>query len=313
MTRRTLWRVGQTLVVAVVIWFAGTRLWQQWNQTSRGDLRISIDVPLLLIASLIVFATYLLLIEVWRAVLARYGKSLPRGAATRIWFASNLGKYVPGKIWQITAMTMFVTRYGVTAASAGAAAILITIANVAAGFAYVLAGGVQSLSSSGGSRATLLATVVLIVLLSAAPLLADGWSVLARRLRRPHLAVRMPVGASVIALLGSAVAWMMYGVAFRLFAGSLIGTTTGSWFAWGGAYTLSYLVGYLTLISPGGLGIREVTLSQLLTSLSLTTPSQAIVITLASRLWLTILEIAPGIVALLLSPEFRAGRTRALP
>jgi glycosyltransferase 2 family protein len=313
MTRRTLWRVGQTLVVAIVVWFAGARLWQQWNQTSRGDLRISLDVPLLLIASLIVFATYLLLIEVWRAVLARYGKSLPRGGATRIWFASNLGKYVPGKIWQITAMTMFVTRYGVTAATAGAAAVLITIANVAAGFAYVLAVGAQSLSSWGGSRATVFATVVLIVLLSAAPLLADGWSVLARRLHRPHLAVRMPVGASVIALLGSAVAWMMYGVAFRLFAESLIGATTGSWFAWGGAYTLSYLVGYLTLISPGGLGIREVTLSQLLTSLSLTTPSQAIVVTLASRLWLTVLEIAPGIVALLASRDFRAGRTRALP
>jgi hypothetical protein len=106
---------------------------------------------------------------------------------------------------------------------------------------------------------------------------------------------------------------MMYGVAFRIFAESLIGTTTGSWFAWGGAYTLSYLVGYLTLISPGGLGIREVTLSQLLTSLNLATPSQAIVITLASRLWLTVLEIAPGIVALLLSPDFRTGRTRALP
>src|SRR5881227_2489813 len=123
MTRRTLWRVGQILVVAIVVWFAGARLWQQWNQTSRGGLRISLDVPLLLIASLIVFATYLLLVEVWRAVLARYGKSLPRGAATRIWFASNLGKYVPGKVWQITAMTMFVTRYGVTAAIAGAAAV----------------------------------------------------------------------------------------------------------------------------------------------------------------------------------------------
>jgi uncharacterized membrane protein YbhN (UPF0104 family) len=313
MMRRTLWRVGQTLVVAIVIWFAGARLWQQWNQTSRGGLRISLDLPLLLIASLIVLATYLLLVEVWRAVLARYGKSLPRGAATRIWFASNLGKYVPGKVWQITAMTMFVTRYGVTAPIAGAAAVLITIANVAAGFAYVLAGGVQSLSSWGGSRATVFATVVLIILLSAAPLLADRWSVLARRLHRPHLAIRMPLGASVIALLGSAVAWMMYGVAFRIFAESLIGTTMGSWFAWGGAYTLSYLVGYLTLISPGGLGIREVTLSQLLTSLNLATPSQAIVITLASRLWLTVLEIAPGIVALILSPDFRAGRTRALP
>ena len=42
MMRRTLWRVGQTLVVAIVVWFAGARLWQQWNQTSRGGLRISL-------------------------------------------------------------------------------------------------------------------------------------------------------------------------------------------------------------------------------------------------------------------------------
>ena len=311
--RRTLWRVAQTVIVAAVLWFAGDRLWQQWHQTSRSDLHLSLDVPLLLVASLIVFATYLLLIEVWRAVLACYGTSLPRGAATRIWFASNLGKYLPGKVWQISAMTIFVTRYGVTAAVAGAAAVLITIANVAAGFAYVLAVGAQSLSNWGGPRATMSATTVLVILLVAAPLLADGWSALARRFRYPHLAVRMPLRASAIALLGSAVAWMLYGVAFRLFAKSLIGATTGSWSAWGAAYTLSYLAGYLTLISPGGLGVRELTLSQLLTSLNLTTPSQAVVITLASRLWLTVLEIAPGVVALLASPELREGRTRALP
>ena len=309
MTRQSWWRLAQGVILVVVLWFAGQRLWQQWVNTSHADLHATLDAPRLFGASLIVLATYLLLIETWRAVLARYDATLPFGPAVRIWFVSNLGKYIPGKIWQIGAMTMFVGRYGVGAATAGAAAIVITVANVAAGFAFVLAAAAPSLSAWGGPRATLVATGVLLLVLACAPIMARAWTQLAHRLGRPTLAVRVPPTASLIALAGSGIAWALYGVAFRIFAQSVLGPMDGGWLAWSAAYTLSYLVGYLTLIVPGGVGVREVTLTQILTTLGLTTPAQAVVVALTSRLWLTVLEIAPGIVALIANPDLRVTRT----
>jgi uncharacterized membrane protein YbhN (UPF0104 family) len=309
MTRQGWWRLIQGGILVVVVWFAGQHLWQQWANTNRADLHLTLDPPRLLVASVIVLATYLLLIETWRAVLSRYGSTLPFGAATRIWFVSNLGKYVPGKIWQIGAMTMFVGRYGIGAATAGAAAIVITVANIAAGFAFVLAAAAPSFSAWGGPRAALVATAILLLVLAGAPLMGRGWTQLANRLGRPALAVRVPPSASLLALAGSAVAWALYGVAFRIFALAVLGAADGGWLAWGAAYTLSYLVGYLTLIVPGGLGVREVTLTQILTTLGLTTPAQAVIVALTSRLWLTVLEIAPGVVALIANPDLRVTRT----
>lgn len=309
MTRKSWWRIAQAAILVVVLWFAGQRLWQQWTNTNRADLRVTLDLPRLILASLIVLATYLLLIETWRVVLARYGSTLPFGAATRIWFVSNLGKYIPGKVWQIGAMTMLVGRFGIGPSTAGAAAIVITVANVAAGFAFVLAAAAPSLSAWGGPRVALLVTGVLLLMLAGAPIIARAWTQLAHRFGRPALAVRVPPTASLLALAGSVVAWGLYGVAFRIFAIAVLGAGEGSWLAWGAAYTLSYLVGYLTLIVPGGAGVREVTLTQILTTLGLTTPAQAVIVALASRLWLTILEIAPGIVALIANPDLRVTRT----
>jgi uncharacterized membrane protein YbhN (UPF0104 family) len=65
------------------------------------------------------------------------------------------------------------------------------------------------------------------------------------------------------------------------------------------AYTLSYLIGYLSLITPGGIGPREAALSFLLVTLGLAAGREAAVITIASRLWLTVLEIVPGVLFLL--------------
>ena len=44
------------------------------------------------------------LIETWRRVVMAWGGASRSARAARIWFVSNLGTYVPGKVWQITAM-----------------------------------------------------------------------------------------------------------------------------------------------------------------------------------------------------------------
>jgi uncharacterized membrane protein YbhN (UPF0104 family) len=63
-------------------------------------------------------------------------------------------------------------------------------------------------------------------------------------------------------------------------------------------FTGSYLAGYLALFAPGGIGVREVVLVTAMVQYGLATTAQAEVIAFASRLWLTVLEIVPGLVFL---------------
>ena len=63
-------------------------------------------------------------------------------------------------------------------------------------------------------------------------------------------------------------------------------------------FAASYVVGYLFLFIPGGIGPREAVMLYMLTSLSMATPKEAALITAGSRIWLTFLELVPGLVFL---------------
>lgn len=292
-------RLLRLALTIVLVGFAGWYLWRQWATARTTGYDFTLRWLPLAASSAIVLATYALLIETWRQVLARLGAPVPFGQAARVWFVSNLGKYVPGKIWQVSTMTLMLAQRGVPLASAGASAVVMTIANVATGFAIVLVASVGTVRQlAGGSAGVIAATAGLLLCLVAAPLIARQWNKLATRMGREQLTVAVPLSTVWIAIVGCAVSWILYGVAFKLFVDALIGPSTAPTSAFITAYTTSYLLGYLTLFAPGGIGAREIVLASVLVPLRIASAPQAAVITVASRLWLTVLEIVPSLVAL---------------
>lgn len=98
---------------------------------------------------------------------------------------------------------------------------------------------------------------------------------------------------------GNVVAWLMYGVAFQLFAAGVIGgVAAGAAPAYIAVYSGSYVIGYLVLFTPGGLGVREATMAGMLVAFGLVTMPQAWLLAFASRLWLLAVEVLPGIIFL---------------
>ena len=304
-----IWRVAQTALTIGLVACAGWYLWKQWQDASAAQLRLSPTITWLLAATIIVLATYLLLVETWRRVLRQYGYAVAFREATRVWFVSNLGKYVPGKVWQVTTMTVLLAKLNVPMPAAAGASAVITIANVVAGFALLLLVGTPSLRAVAGQyeSGVLVATLILLVALLAAPLGMRIVSALSSRLLRRPVALTMPLRAAWLSVAGCAIAWLLYGTAFQLLVLSLLGRAPAPWVSYVTAYTLSYLVGYLALFAPGGIGVRELTLSYLLTALHLATPAEATVITVVSRLWLTVLEILPGMLFLFVRPAANSG------
>src|SRR5689334_4725704 len=117
--------IAQWIIAAIVVGFAARELARQWQGVAPALEGLRLDWPRVLASGALVIATYLLLIEAWRATLRVWSESLPFSAAARIWFVSNLGKYVPGKVWQIAAMGALAQKSGVSATAAIGSSLLV--------------------------------------------------------------------------------------------------------------------------------------------------------------------------------------------
>ncbi|HMB69138.1 MAG TPA: hypothetical protein VKU85_07490, partial [bacterium] len=52
-------------------------------------------------ATALLAASFLVGIALWRQLLAHFDRPLPYRAALELWSFSNLGRYLPGKVWQV--------------------------------------------------------------------------------------------------------------------------------------------------------------------------------------------------------------------
>ena len=110
--------------------------------------------------------------------------------------------------------------------------------------------------------------------------------------------VAPPAWAIVLATIGNLLSWILYGVAFQWLASGLLGSPCGAAWQYIAVFAASYVVGYLFLFIPGGIGPREAVMLYLLTSLGMANPKEAALLSAGSRVWLTFLELVPGLVFL---------------
>ncbi len=302
-TRKRLWGVVQLAFVVAALWFVGTALARQWGDVRHSLAAVHPGWGLVLASGGLVLSSYALLIQTWRVMLESWGGRLfPYWSATRIWFVSNLGKYVPGKVWQITAMSALAQREGISPVAATGSALVINLANILSGFVLVLGGGLRLLDTTTGGRSgtAIAVAAVLLIGLLLLPALLPRIAALAGRLTGRNLGIpRIPARPIWLATLGTAAAWLLYGLAFALLARGVLPGVRGSLADAVAVYTISYLAGYLFVPAPGGLGVREWTMVQGLTTLGLASQGDAWVIAFASRLWLTVLEVLPGVLFIL--------------
>ena len=296
-------RVAQLAVLGLALWFAFTQLGQHWGDFRRVAVNLRPRWGGVLGSALLVLATYALLIESWRTLVRAWGDRLSFVDAARIWTVSNLGRYVPGKLWSIGAMGLMAQRAGVSPVAATTSALVGTGVNLAAGAAVVfLAGGgvVRALFPSLGAWSVWLPVLGGAGVIATPLLLPALARATARFAGRDVPSVRVPLHVLTVVVAANVTSWIGYGLAFRWLAASLVPDSGGNHLTYVAVFAGSYLAGYLALVVPGGIGVREVFLTAALTRLHLADVPAATLLAVASRLWLTVLELVPGLVFLAL-------------
>jgi hypothetical protein len=260
------------------------------------------------ISVIVILATYAILIETWRVVLREIGGELGYGEAAYVWLISNLARYLPGSLWQIGALGTLARRHGIPLANTTAAALVVTVANVVTGLVLFAILGATELHLPARSQAIV---AIGVVALCAAPFVAArSGRLLSAVFRRPIAIPHPNARAVVVAVAGTALAWLAYGVAFRLLAAGLLpgagaGAGTASYVA---TYSGSYLAGFLSILPPAGLGVAEAAMTRLGPLFGVATAPQAALLAIGVRIWRTFTELVPGALALLIPVERVATR-----
>lgn len=289
---RVLAWIGGAAVVAAALW----TLRGQWSAAAEVAGSVRPHWGPVLAASALVLAGYGVLILTWRACVADAGSPLGVAESARIWFVSNLARYIPGALWQMGALAVLAKQQGASASAATSAALVLTVVNTLCGIAIAVA--------FGGSLAGAPAVPWYSLALGVAGLAALRWLAppmvrwLAARTGRTIDLPALGLGTLAAAIGGSVASWLLYGVAFDLL---VAGTVPEVPLALGSAiaiYCAAYLAGFLSLGPPAGLGVADGAMVFLLSAGGLATPAQAVVISVITRLWRTALEIAPGLVFL---------------
>lgn len=276
----------KAILLAVIIFFIAKTLLANWRQVRTFPWRF--NIPLLLSATVLQYSVLLYLIEVWRRVLAYFGGRLSFRAAYRIWVVANLGKYLPGKVWSVVGLATLAQRAGVTAELTVAVAMLTSALTVLGAFVVVFL--FSGTSHFAGIPPSVYFVFVSICLVAVYPRwlfrllnLALGF------LKRDPIRLAVPPGLPFVLLIFYLVAWVLYGGSFFLFLRALGLGTWHQFFPITAAFIFSYLIGFLALFVPGGLGVRE---GLLTLSLSAYLPAGvATAVAIGSRLWMTAIEL----------------------
>lgn len=291
--RRSLFIAAQWVLALAIVWYAVRSLRGQWALAGDRLATIHPQWSWIALATLIVLATYALLIETWRRVIVAAGERLPFPDAARIWFVSNLGKYVPGKIWSIAAMTMMAKEKEVSPVTAAGSSVLMQLVSVATGIGVVLVTGAKAVDHPG---LAVIAAVAILIGLASIPILLPFLGRLASAASGKTITLPKLAASTVWMTVASGVAsWIMYGMAFQLFVRGMLGNDAGATTSYIAVYAASYIIGFLALFAPGGAVVREGAMVTGMLRLGLSGRPDALVIALASRLWLTVTELLPGL------------------
>lgn len=289
-------RLAAVLLVAATIWWLGRLITENWAELRRFDWRAD---PGLLAASVAAHVAVLAWgVWVWSRVLRHFEHPpVPVGMLQRIWFLSNLARYVPGKVFQFVAVAQLSRNAGLSGA------VLLTSMLVHTGFSLLSAAVAASWTLAADVLPALppravAAVVTLAAIAAVHPAFLNRLLALIPRLLKKQVIrwnARWVDGIALLAL--SMLSWALYGVAYQMFMASLANVPWRLLPQMAGVNALSFLVGYISPL-PGGTGLREVTMTELLQPYM--QPGVAAVMSIASRLWTIAAELVGGSLALLL-------------
>ncbi len=297
--RRLLGVAAQAIALSAGVWFLFRTAASSWGSIALADLTPA-WTPILL-GSVLTAGTYLYLVLVWVVSLRWWDQKFAYLEAARVWFVSNLARFIPGMVWQLAGVAAMAHAREVSPLAATGGILLQQVVLIVTGLVVAAAWAPALLSAwtvavPTGDMLALTAVGVVGLMLLLPRALPPLGQIVSRALRRPLNWPVLPTWEFAFYVVGLCLPWVTYGVAFWLFGRGILGAQAPSLRLAVGAFVASYVAGLIVVFAPSGLVVREAALVAALA------PSvgggAALVLAIGARLWLLIVELVTAVAVL---------------
>lgn len=220
----------------------------------------------------------------WRASMRAVGAPLSLARAAQVFFWSQLGKYVPGSVWPVLAQVELTRESGVSRARGALGASVSMVVGVVTSTMTATALLVLPDPALRSRYGWVLVPAAVGALSLTPPVLRRLLVILLRLTRRPPAVTKVD-GRAIAASTGwSMLMWLVLGAHAWLVAQDL-NTAAPAFATVVGAFALAWVVGFIVVVSPAGLGVREAALAFALAGAL--SPADALALALVSRALMT--------------------------
>ena len=277
--------------LGLAVW-AVARDWERVTAAIGG-----IPWPVTLAAVLASVAYVLVSMQSWRAVLADMGSPMGLRDSADVFLVSQVGKYIPGGVWNVVAGAELAKDKGVRRSRAGGALAMTMLVSVLVGTVFAGIGAVVAPHGlPGWVRLLGLAAPIAAVCLHPR-VLSRLLAVSLRLVRRPDVATDFTPRGVALASAWAALAWLLAGgQVWALAVGLGLAATAGTAALAVGGFAAAWLVGLAALFMPAGIGARELVLFPVFAA-SLDR-GEVVALVIASRVLLTVADLLAAAIPL---------------
>ena len=105
-------------LTGVVLYYVARQVWVNWDQVKQFDWQF--DFLYLILSLVCAMLALVVFSAAWVKVISAFGHQISQPAGYRILNLSNLGRYIPGKIWQVFGMLYLARQKGIPEEQAAA-------------------------------------------------------------------------------------------------------------------------------------------------------------------------------------------------
>jgi hypothetical protein len=283
------------LVVLVIAYFLGIQLYRGWKDIPFSSLQF--NYVWLVFSYLGLFASFACSIKAWQIILKGLGSKMSFARSWWVITASFLAKYIPGHVWVVGGRMILCKAEGVSEKISGTAMIIemmgLVLGSLLAGIVcvpFLLTQGVPSWVW----LMTIPAAVLTVLLFSPLLFILLRWVAKVFLKREVALSASSSMFAVAVALYF--VSALIQGAAFFCLIRTIDPISLKYLPGAIGLYNGAWAVGFLSLITPGGLGVREGAMAFLL-KYFIPVPL-AVIISILARLWITLFEVLVALIGL---------------
>ncbi|MEX2160943.1 MAG: lysylphosphatidylglycerol synthase domain-containing protein [Anaerolineales bacterium] len=290
--RALAWDLAKAAVGLAAAAFIALRVAQDWETI--GPLFSRLNLPLAAMALIAQGLAFLLFPIPSYFILRQRQPTLTYLTSARMFFLSQLTKYLPGSIWVFPSRVVLMRQAGFSVRLGMYTLAFETLAFLTSGLMVGLV-AIGSFPDPFRDWSALVALLTILGIAATILLLAAPGRLLALLPVRWRGAVPSPgqqtsgrqsSSMTFVALVSLTAAWLLSGASLWLLSIALNPQGAISLLTLAGTFSLAWVAGFVVILSPGGVGVREAILIAVLSALI--PQNEAVFLALASRLlwWL---------------------------